>query len=790
MDSPLIAAVAPSSGSVRWTLPFLLGLNAQVAQLLVLRESLILSNGSETALGICLGAWALCNGAGVALAGGCERAGLDVGRFFKALLLVLPFLLIASLHVTRVSRVFTGFSGAEHLPVTTFLLLALLAVGPVSLLGGFLFVSGLRRLSGAAGSGRKAAFFYGLESSGSLVGGLVFSTILVVFCDPMSTAGLLVCLNLLLLLSGSGRPAWIIPVCVLCVGAAAILLGGWLNEISERERWSVLQPEMKLLRTREGPYQNLSVLSYRDQVTFFGNGGVLFSVRSRSSGEFGDWDRALFANFALLQCPAPENVLVVGGGCKGIVTDILLHDPGSVDWVEYDGELIELAREHLIAEERESLSDPRVHSHVNDGRRFLAASFPGSYDLVLLDLPDPVNACANRFYTREFFGQCRRVLREDGVLAFNISCQTNFIGEDILARNGSVLSALASVFPDFLITPGENSFVAASGGGATLTSSADELTARYGARGIETRRFDPSLFHTRFEENDVAWINRTFRQRLAEKEVRPNSDNRPVAYFRDYLIRRRITGDGGALGLFEKWLSGAHDREPPFLWIPLLFPLLGLLALCVALFLKPGGKPAGHATRVLLFVAAAATGFGGIVLEVTILLSYQAVAGHLYSRMGVIIACYMSGLTLGTLLAVEGRSKQRVFLFSAICAVAGTAACLTFPTLYACSFLRSGALSAFAFASVLVGAAGGFLFRGVVVALDREGRSPGGTVYFFDILGTCLGGLIAGSVLVPFLGISGTVLLAGGVMFVLPVFAIAAMSPAGAGFVNGTCQEK
>ena len=56
----------------RWCPPFVLGLNTQIAQLLILREAMILSSGSETALGLCLGAWALLNGVG-ALGGWWRR---------------------------------------------------------------------------------------------------------------------------------------------------------------------------------------------------------------------------------------------------------------------------------------------------------------------------------------------------------------------------------------------------------------------------------------------------------------------------------------------------------------------------------------------------------------------------------------------------------------------------------------------------------------------------------------------------------------------------------------------
>ena len=40
--------------------------------------------------------------------------------------------------------------------------------------------------------------------------------------------------------------------------------------------------------------------------------------------------------------------------------------------------------------------------------------------MVILDVPDPSTSQVNRFYTREFFAEVRRILTPDGVLSLSI----------------------------------------------------------------------------------------------------------------------------------------------------------------------------------------------------------------------------------------------------------------------------------------------------------------------------------------------------------------------------------
>lgn len=80
-------------------------------------------------------------------------------------------------------------------------------------------------------------------------------------------------------------------------------------------------------------------------------------------------------------------VLVIGGGEGATVREVLRWNPTRVDWVDIDGELVTLCREHL-GWAPDVYADPRVHYWPEDIEKAWAYLY-GEYDVIILDLPDP-----------------------------------------------------------------------------------------------------------------------------------------------------------------------------------------------------------------------------------------------------------------------------------------------------------------------------------------------------------------------------------------------------------------
>jgi spermidine synthase len=86
----------------------------------------------------------------------------------------------------------------------------------------------------------------------------------------------------------------------------------------------------------------------------------------------------------------PKNVLIVGAGTGTDVAIALSHGVEHVDAVEIDPRLLEFGREH---NPDRAYQDPRVTTHVNDGRAFLERT-DKKYDLILFALPDSLTLVA------------------------------------------------------------------------------------------------------------------------------------------------------------------------------------------------------------------------------------------------------------------------------------------------------------------------------------------------------------------------------------------------------------
>lgn len=82
----------------------------------------------------------------------------------------------------------------------------------------------------------------------------------------------------------------------------------------------------------------------------------------------------------------PLKVLVVGGGEGATVREVLAWRNVVVDWVDIDGELVDLCERHLNWAPGVR-KDTRVSFYAEDICTFLTRK--GNYDVIILDLPDP-----------------------------------------------------------------------------------------------------------------------------------------------------------------------------------------------------------------------------------------------------------------------------------------------------------------------------------------------------------------------------------------------------------------
>lgn len=120
---------------------------------------------------------------------------------------------------------------------------------------------------------------------------------------------------------------------------------------------------------------------------------------------------------AMLAHPNPKRVFIGGGGEGSTAREVLRHR--SVEkcvMVDIDGDVVDFCRTHLEAN-KEAFADPRLDLVIDDAKARLEAAEPGSYDVIIMDLDDPLEGGpCYLLYTKTFYEMAKTKLSPGGVL--------------------------------------------------------------------------------------------------------------------------------------------------------------------------------------------------------------------------------------------------------------------------------------------------------------------------------------------------------------------------------------
>ncbi|GHU61271.1 spermidine synthase [Clostridia bacterium] len=112
--------------------------------------------------------------------------------------------------------------------------------------------------------------------------------------------------------------------------------------------------------------------------------------------------------------PNVREVLVVGAGDGGTIRELTKYPHiRHIDMVELDEMVTKLCMEYF-PETASKLTDPRVQMYFEESLRFVRQK-NNEYDLIIVDCADPYGP-AEGLFTREFYGNCYKALKEDGIL--------------------------------------------------------------------------------------------------------------------------------------------------------------------------------------------------------------------------------------------------------------------------------------------------------------------------------------------------------------------------------------
>jgi spermidine synthase len=694
-----------------------------------MRELMVVFYGNEISLGLMLGSWLFWTAAGSAMAGRLVARTREPRRLMAGLEALVALALPATILAVRASRgVLEGVPG-ESLGPGTMLLGSLATLSLFSVLSGGLFAAGSRLYANqaATSTGEATGSVYLLEALGSAAGGVLAGLVLVRYVAPLEIALGLGLLNLLAAAGFVIRSRLARRATMGALAGMAVLLalpfGLPRLETASLERfWRGFH----LVANRNSVYGNLAVVRTEGSTSLYENGLNLFNVPDPAAAEEA-------VHYALLEHPSPRSLLLIGGGANGSLAEALKHASlERVDYVELDPAILELFPIQ---------SDPRVRVHVTDGRLFLKTT-ASTFDVIIVNLPDPQTAQLNRFYTLEFFREAARKLTGSGILALRLTASEDYISPELAAFLRSIYKTLHAVFPEVAAIPGETVLFFGAKRPGVLAAGSEELLARLRARHLKTSYVREYYIPFRMMPDRMSDLDRQIQPR---PETPVNRDFAPVAYYFDVALWSSRFNHGyrdlfGAMaGVDFRWLAGT----------------MGVFLLVLVAKKRRAQTVAACCT--------AAMGFTLIGLEMLLLLAFQAIYGYVYQQLAVIIAAFMAGMALGSWLALRAPARRgiRTLVFLQVgAAMAPLLLCAVFeavsPVLFPVLALGCGML-------------GGYEFP--VASRIFCARNPG-TLYALDLAGSCVGAVLFSVYLIPVFGFLKTALLAAMVSLAPAVMAV------------------
>jgi len=742
-----------------------LGAYSQIAQALLIRESLVVFYGNEISLGAFFGSWLFWIAIGsTSLVLMRDRAwAQNPLPIVRVLILALPLLLALQIIATRLVRLFLDVSSTEFMPLGELFFSILIITLPSSLSLGLAFPLACKALNAATESAsdstvKDVSSLYIFEALGALLGGVLFTFVLIEWLGVWRSLGVVALLLAISVAMLSDR--MVLKMAAFTVGCIGLTLavtpmGRMVNEYMETLRFSTLQPGLELLETVETRYGHVAVARLGHQISVVTDGRIAESFPAPKQAE-------QEAAYFYTQSNGAKRVLLFGGLAGGLAEELLRYPVERVEVIEEDQRAFERIRPHLTPATLQALKDPRLVLHFEDGRRFVNSLQGERYDLVLVLTADPSSAHNNRYFTREFYQGIETAMSAQGVLCTEVSSASNYLGREVKSYSGSVFRTLSEVFPHIAIAPGDSHVYCASSTPEQVNEEAAVLEQRYLDTPLDEHRFPAESFYSLLPADRIAFV----RQQLEDEGGELNTDAKPVTYYLNMVLWGKFSASE-----FVEWLETLRRMG----WMPYLVPLVVLVGLML-LRATLEGFQRPRLRRQTATLALTVLGMIAMAVQLALLFSYQAQLGFVFGRIALLNGVFMTGLALGAGGIGQGltRTKRPALALVGLMALV-TVGLVTLPTFLATlSGLDSLWLEGiYLLLAVSVGLLTGVGFPlGVHLAhLDaRDVLRTSGLIEAADHLGGALGGLLTGALLVPILGIADT-------CYLLALFALISLIP-------------
>lgn len=548
---------------------------------------------------------------------------------------------------------------------------------------------------------------YALEAAGSLTGGLIVSFVFIQWISVIQSF-LILLLLVTILFAFLRRETKYYTASALAL--AAVLLSGTLG--LDNKLKSFLFVNQKILESEETRYGNLTITENSGQYNFYGNGSLLYTTDNTIT-------REEYTHYALMQRNNTKDVLLVSGGVAGMVSEILKYKTMvNIDYVELNPRLIGMASRYVPLP-----SDKRVHLIYGDGRRAIQHS-ARKYDAVILAVPDPSSLQINRYYTDELMSILKHKLNPGAVVLYAVSSSGNYMSAGKTAIETAVFQTLKKNFLYTEIIPGERDYFIASD--SSLRSDIARLSA---LRGIDTKYVNSNYM----DDLSIQQRGKLIRENLKEKII--NKDEKPLpVYFHTLQFISQYTSNWWMLILIPV--------------IILLLPLLLVRSVASGMYIS---------------------GFTASSFEILIIFTFQTYFGYVYLAIGLIIALFMGGLAIGSIIGNRYNPSRKKFATAQIWLVSYS---LVFPVFWS---LLKGMQNAFAgllilgLITMVLSAITGFQYIIGTKLLPGNFTRTAPLLYAVDLIGAALGTIVLSILLLPLMGVVNSCLFMAGLNLLIAI---------------------
>lgn len=726
----------------------LMGLTATISQVILLREFLVVFYGNELCIGIILGCWLFWVGMGSWWGNRLLKRTSVPLHIFLPLLVCCILIALPQVIIIRFAHGILHVPTGEYVPLFNLFYFSFLVLCPGCCIFGILFTT-----AAFAYSSNVPKLSYGVsevyvfESIGSIIGGLLFSLFLVTVFSALQTIMLLAAINSLVALwltwkFLSWKKALIsaLGVVVVLAGISLPIVDRWEQSLSVQQ-WRNINERLTFLESENSKYENLSVVRFEDQYTIFADGKPAYTISDRYASE-------TLVHLIMIQSPAPQRVLLLGGGFHGPLAEILKYKPSQIDYVELDGKMLAMAKKYLPSEDGAALHHPALHLLITDGRSHIKATHE-MYDVIIIGMGEPSTAGLNRFYTEEFFQDCKEKLTPHGIVALTMPSSADYIGPELENLNSSIYHTVKLAFPSILVIPGTSAILIAAQSPDVLDANTEHLAEKFTRLQIHAQYFSPLLYEQLMPPDRVAFVTSKLEHTIAP---RLNTDAQPISYYFDLVLWNKLMKENTTL---LEWISGMRMTS-------YLIPLLVLAVTVVVLVLLRRERGHRITATYVMFIA----GFTGMAVSLLCMLNFQTIFGSIYEMVGTLIASFMAGLAIGGFAGVGAlrRTKRHELVLVALL-LTTLLFCLGLPYLLDLLITVRSLLASWT-VTLLAGVFIGALFSTTnELYLSHSTEKRLGTIYAADLLGSCISAVVSSSILVPLLGVRDTSLLLAGMLF-------------------------